>query len=978
MAATLTRDGELTLFSFPIAKTETDGDGNVLVYGKASDGSIDSDEQIIDPDFAAKAIRDWLGDGANVRVQHNPQRDPAGVGIDMDTDEHGGTWVKSKIIEPVAQKLVLGGALRAYSVGIARPQITRDAGARGGRITGGQVVEISLVDRPANKNCGIQLVKAAKDGHAELSGELTGSQDYIEKMAGGGAISKATSGGSVTALAEPETVSFELPADVSVAFTPADLAKVLALKRKSPNVGEDKTPGGVDRDAMPDSDFAGRNRSFPIHSPGDVADAATSLGRAGDGNYDTETLKRNIKRIAHRKGQDYVDQLPDSWQDGDDATEKLAARAYLTTKYAWTPEQIDQLDDDALLHLVEVTKAAEADIEKSACTLCHGIGKIRDGHVTCPRCHGDGSMQDGDADDADSDDSVEKRKKPSPDEADEADDDGGSEDAGDGDSEDDDAEKTTTPAPVVKAKGKMMCKCGGMMKAKHKFCPSCGAPAGGVGEMPEKTGVKKSAVPDDTASSANDAKPIPPHREPDGAMMEAYEDDSHVPDDDGASERSQPTRLEEPMLKGDFAGLALGRIIAKGVPASLGILHDMTCPAFSSAAVAKCYPQRSLAAEVDEGYWQQKGLELAATLPYHQAARASQLGAAATILKSVPVQWLEDERDLMHKAFSDANPGPGTAPTPASVTPGKFNRPYLSAGHAAPSPAQGSPNSTPLLSGQVSADDFTRGALTDGHERPSPANSPGLSQAVDAAVTANGLLASAQAANGSSLASAIPGRPHVASLPASGHVSKSRTFYSHSSREQVRQAMQGIHDHVAATFPDLCPMHGEHEAPAQKQAAAPVEPFAGVPVSRSLAKASQADRKEAAFAEELLPREPEITKAMTAAEPDPMTAILAQQVAELQELVKSQSKVLKKQAKALDEIASQPDPNVSAYRGMALGASLLQKQASPAVPGGTMADVAERTKAMMMTELEAQFRSSPDPALREAAWRSILQLRGVG
>jgi len=142
MAATLTRDGELTLFSFPIAKTETDGDGNVLVYGKASDGSIDSDEQIIDPDFAAKAIRDWLGDGANVRVQHNPQRDPAGVGIDMDTDEHGGTWVKSKIIEPVAQKLVLGGALRAYSVGIARPQITRDAGARGGRITGGQVVEI--------------------------------------------------------------------------------------------------------------------------------------------------------------------------------------------------------------------------------------------------------------------------------------------------------------------------------------------------------------------------------------------------------------------------------------------------------------------------------------------------------------------------------------------------------------------------------------------------------------------------------------------------------------------------------------------------------------------------------------------------------------------------------------------------------------------------------------------------------------------
>lgn len=64
-----------------------------------------------------------------------------------------------------------------------------------------------------------------------------------------------------------------------------------------PNVG-----GGVDRDKLPDSDFAGKNRSFPIVTEADVSDALHSIGRAGSDNYDAATLKRNILRIARRKG----------------------------------------------------------------------------------------------------------------------------------------------------------------------------------------------------------------------------------------------------------------------------------------------------------------------------------------------------------------------------------------------------------------------------------------------------------------------------------------------------------------------------------------------------------------------------------------------------------------------------------------------------------------------------------------------------
>lgn len=68
------------------------------------------------------------------------------------------------------------------------------------------------------------------------------------------------------------------------------------------------------RDNAPESDFAGKGRSFPILKPEDVAAAAKAIGRAGPGNYDAATLKANIIRIAKRKGPAFVEQLPESWE----------------------------------------------------------------------------------------------------------------------------------------------------------------------------------------------------------------------------------------------------------------------------------------------------------------------------------------------------------------------------------------------------------------------------------------------------------------------------------------------------------------------------------------------------------------------------------------------------------------------------------------------------------------------------------------
>ncbi|MFK0203680.1 hypothetical protein [Streptomyces lavendulae] len=206
MSTTAPGRDDLVYACFPIEKSEKSPDGHLYVYGKATDGSVDSDEQIVDPGWAATAIRTWLSTGGNVRVQHNPRRDPAGVGVEVGTDADGGTWVKALVVEPVAKLLVETGALRAYSVGISQPEIVRDERARGGRIIGGKLYEISLVDRPANENCGIRLVKAAQDGRAEWVGTVFGDGALLDRLAdatrGGTSSGRAPDGGAAERFAD--------------------------------------------------------------------------------------------------------------------------------------------------------------------------------------------------------------------------------------------------------------------------------------------------------------------------------------------------------------------------------------------------------------------------------------------------------------------------------------------------------------------------------------------------------------------------------------------------------------------------------------------------------------------------------------------------------------------------------------------------------------------------------------------------------
>lgn len=240
--------------TIPVTKSYEDENGNLYVEGLATSDALDLDGQIIDKEFARAGLEKWFADWGNVRQMHSSNLAPAGKAVDFQ-EVPGGFWVKTLVVEPTAKQLVRQGVYQAYSVGIARPRIVRDQVAKNGRVIDGVFSEISLVDFPANPQCKFSLAKMADSGSIEI----------LEKVE------------------QPD-------------LTKRDFDR--------------STGGGVDRDKLPASDFAGPDRSFPIVTPGDVSDAAHLVGKAAD----PDAVKANIIAIAHRKGAAFVAELPESWK----------------------------------------------------------------------------------------------------------------------------------------------------------------------------------------------------------------------------------------------------------------------------------------------------------------------------------------------------------------------------------------------------------------------------------------------------------------------------------------------------------------------------------------------------------------------------------------------------------------------------------------------------------------------------------------
>lgn len=138
-----------------ITKAEEQEDGSIIVYGIASSPNRDSDGEIVTAEAMAKALPDYLKFGA-VREMHDGSK-AAGTAIDAKVESDGNTSFSAMIVDPLAVKKVQSKVYKGFSIG--GRVLERDPGDDS-VITGLKLIEVSLVDRPANPEAVLTMFKS--------------------------------------------------------------------------------------------------------------------------------------------------------------------------------------------------------------------------------------------------------------------------------------------------------------------------------------------------------------------------------------------------------------------------------------------------------------------------------------------------------------------------------------------------------------------------------------------------------------------------------------------------------------------------------------------------------------------------------------------------------------------------------------------------------------------------------------------------
>ena len=136
-----------------ISKTEAQDDGTVKVWGYASSSAVDSDGEIVTAEAMKAAIPDYMKFGA-VREMH--QDKAAGTAIEAEVQVDGRTYFGAHIVDSEAVKKVNAGVYKGFSIG---GKVTGRDVLNKSTVTALKLVEISLVDRPANQEAIFTLVK---------------------------------------------------------------------------------------------------------------------------------------------------------------------------------------------------------------------------------------------------------------------------------------------------------------------------------------------------------------------------------------------------------------------------------------------------------------------------------------------------------------------------------------------------------------------------------------------------------------------------------------------------------------------------------------------------------------------------------------------------------------------------------------------------------------------------------------------------
>lgn len=131
----------------PISKVD---DEQRMVYGYASTDTKDSQGDVVKLDAIEKALPDYMR-FANIREMHTMSA--VGVAKSAEVDEKG-LYLGAKVVDDAAWLKVKEGVYKGFSIG--GKALKKSAGV----IEELRLTEISLVDRPANQECVIDMWKA--------------------------------------------------------------------------------------------------------------------------------------------------------------------------------------------------------------------------------------------------------------------------------------------------------------------------------------------------------------------------------------------------------------------------------------------------------------------------------------------------------------------------------------------------------------------------------------------------------------------------------------------------------------------------------------------------------------------------------------------------------------------------------------------------------------------------------------------------
>ena len=163
----------------PFAKVDAE---QRLVAGYASTEALDSQNEIVTRAALAKALQPYMK-FANIREMHGASA--VGVAHEAELDDKG-LYLSARIVDPLAWEKVRTGVYKGFSIG---GHVTARDPAERHIITGLDLNEISIVDRPANPEALFDVWKAdlsagtlAKDGRrnsAEDQQHLDAAHDAI-------------------------------------------------------------------------------------------------------------------------------------------------------------------------------------------------------------------------------------------------------------------------------------------------------------------------------------------------------------------------------------------------------------------------------------------------------------------------------------------------------------------------------------------------------------------------------------------------------------------------------------------------------------------------------------------------------------------------------------------------------------------------------------------------------------------------------